>query len=116
MSIEKVSGKTTNDEVLNDKLYMLDSHIQYQINQMKNFQLGKLLTIVEASINDKEQRRALKDIVKDTIWEKEYFSSEISQIIIQFANKYTDIPTEELEKYWKNRGGERVPSGNWFKK
>lgn len=104
-------------EHLGDKLYMLNSHIQCQINQMKNNQLGKLLTIVDASISDKEQRKALKDIVKDAIWEKEYFSSEISQIIIQFAKKY-NIQTKFLEEYYDRNSCENLATPDsqcdWF--
>ncbi len=29
---------------------------------------GKMLTLIEASIQDLEQRKALKDIVRQTIW------------------------------------------------
>lgn len=29
---------------------------------------GKMLTLIEASIQDTEQRKALKDIVRQTIW------------------------------------------------
>ncbi len=29
---------------------------------------GKMLTLIEASIQDVEQRRALKDIVRQTVW------------------------------------------------
>ena len=31
---------------------------------------GKILTIIDASIADKEQCKAVKDLVRDKIWEK----------------------------------------------
>lgn len=30
--------------------------------------IGKMLTVVDASISDSEQRKALKDIVKQNVW------------------------------------------------
>lgn len=36
----------------------------YQIGRLE----GKVLTLIEASIQDLEQRKALKDIMRQTIW------------------------------------------------
>jgi len=101
------------DEPITDKLYLLNSHIQWEINQIKDCLLGRILTLIDASIEDKERRKALKDIIKQEIWKKEFFSDEINGILIEFVEKFTDISTEQLKKW---SADERPPSkrGPWF--
>jgi len=107
-----MSQKTTVQ--LDDKLYLLNSYIQYQINQIKSFCSGKMLTLVEAIISDKEQRKALKDIVRQSIWEKEFFSEEIADILLEFMEKYApDVSREELYS-WVNKK-EKHSVNQWFK-
>lgn len=49
------------------------SHVRLEMFEMSSL-IGKILTIVDASISDKEQRKAVKDLVKQTMWDwsKEY--------------------------------------------
>lgn len=47
------------------------------IGDMKKYILGKILTIVEASTDDREKRKALKDIIMNAVWQKEYHTNRI---------------------------------------
>lgn len=50
-----------------------DGKFQWSLVAMEtqfNFLLGKLLTIVDASFSDQEQRKAVKDLVRNVVWEQ----------------------------------------------
>lgn len=42
------------------------------INDDDRHKLGKVLTIIDASISDPEQRKAIKDLINDSWWNKQY--------------------------------------------
>lgn len=102
------------EEPLNDKLYLLNSHIQYNVNKIKDCLLGRLLTLIEASIEDRERRKAIKSIARNEIWKDEPFSQEIKEIIIQFAEKYTKVSAVELRK-WSGLRDSIPINRDWFK-
>jgi len=54
----------------------------------KKYLIGRVLTIVEASITDAEQRKALKDIIQEAFWGTEGRCQIVSDVIAQFAKKY----------------------------
>lgn len=97
---------------LSDPLYLVDSHCRYEINQIKDCMIGRVLTIIDACIDDGERRKAIKDLIKKSIWEKEYFSEEISEILIQFTEKFTNVKTDILKK--RVRYNETPVSKDWF--
>ena len=70
-----------------------------QIQELKNYLLGKVLTIVDASIADPEQRKALKDVVREAIWSKEYYTKSIINMV-EGKPPYEDNsqPIEEVLK------------------
>ena len=56
--------------------------IQMEVSALKRYLEGKVLTIVDASFNDNEQRKAVKDLVRDAIWSQEYFTESIVNYIL----------------------------------
>ena len=53
-----------------------------EVSALKRYLEGKVLTIVDASFNDNEQRKAVKDLVRDAIWSQEYFTESIVNYIL----------------------------------
>lgn len=81
--------ESTSDEVLKE------------VEELKSYLVGKVLTVVDATYADREQRKAMKDIVKSAFREKEYFSDNIVRILFQFAGK-------EADEYIEKQKGEGV--------
>lgn len=54
-------------EVGNSSVGLADVRYGFYTYHIGNLE-GRMLTLIEASIQDVEQRRALKDIVRQTIW------------------------------------------------
>lgn len=46
---------------------------------------GKLLTLIDATYSDREQREAAKDMIRQTIWNVGFSAAEIA---IQFSEKF----------------------------
>lgn len=66
--------------------WILDTHRDFT----RTF-LGKVLTILDASIQDKEQRKGIKDLVQDAFYnnfQKRYPDREFRHILLDWANKY----------------------------
>ena len=62
---------------------------------------GRVLTIIDASIQDKEQRKALKDIIEQAIYGNENNSEIIKDILNQFFFKYAPkLKSEDEVKFW----------------
>ena len=47
------------------------------INDFKKYLQGRVLTIIDASTDDKEKRKALKDVITDAIWDREYYTKRV---------------------------------------
>lgn len=65
---------------------------------MKDYLLGRVLTIVDASISDQEQRKAMKDVVKDAFRSREFHSTEVLHLFFQFAK----ATTEQEDSWFRN--------------
>lgn len=70
-------------DIVTKEIYL----VRDKIYELKRYLLGRFLTIIDASISDQEQRKALKDITTQAVWDKEYFIADIEEVIIQFAEK-----------------------------
>ena len=86
-SIVKEEGVLRN-EPGDNPLYMFNEHCKWISNQVKSYLLGRVLTIIDACIFDKTQNKAVKDLIQQAVWDKEYFSEEYADIISQFVKKY----------------------------
>ena len=70
---------------------------------------GRLLTIVDASFTDREQRGAVKSLVRNAIWES---SNQTVEIVNQFASKFGEASLKPSETY--GSGELETSSQNWF--
>lgn len=56
--------------------------------------VGRMLTVVDASISDQEQRKALKDIVKQNVWS---WSEQVPRRCLSESAKYIADMSVSLE-------------------
>jgi uncharacterized membrane protein YgaE (UPF0421/DUF939 family) len=54
----------------------------------KKYLLGRVLTIIDASIQDTEQRKALKDIIQEAFWDSSNNTWILRNSLYQFADKF----------------------------
>jgi hypothetical protein len=57
------------------------------INNDQRYKLGRVLTIIDASISDLEQRKAVKDLIQDNWWSNQNRPVENGKMV----NPHTDI-------------------------
>ena len=69
-------------------LWKLRDTITSAMYDDKKYLLGRVLTIVEASITDPDQRKAVKDIIQEAFWGTEGRGQVVTDVIAQFANKF----------------------------
>ena len=90
--------------------------ISDEITDSKKFRLGQVLTIIDAAIADKEQRKAIKDLIENAYWRR-YEIDDIKEIFRQFFQKYAQelVPKDKDDLFiWNDKGIERSPSQNYF--
>ncbi len=66
----------------------LRSKIFDLMGSKESYLLGKVLTIIDASISDPEQRKGIKDLVKDAFYSKEFYTSEMNKNFMWFAEAF----------------------------
>lgn len=76
---------------------LVDGHAQscaYPINFDEVYNLkGRLLTLVDATFNDREQRKAFKDMVWSTL--REWMEDHVNQCEIGYETNVFENPTEK---------------------
>lgn len=79
-----------------------------------NYKLGRILTIIDASIADPEQRKGIKDLIKDATHPSpnNYRQDEVSEILNQFFEKYVSNLYEEQKK--KPRVQREITNEDYF--
>jgi len=85
-------------EPLDNPLYLFNSHCEWIVNQIKDYLLGRVLTIIDSAIAEEKQNKAIKDLIRQAVWDKEYFSDDFPNIISQYVEKYNP----EMKK-WLNQ-------------
>ncbi len=73
-------------------------------NNLQKLWLGRVLTIVDASIQDPEQRKAVKDLVKNAFYESEGWTQDMEWHLLKYKNKHfpdLEMPKWEAE-HWEN--------------
>lgn len=79
--------------------YILDNH-----RENKSHFLGQVLTIIDAGIADKEQRKAMKNLVSSAFYSDSYGDDMIRYAIISFAKKFAKdtLPetSEEMDAFF----------------
>jgi hypothetical protein len=85
----------------------LESLISIEIFETNEFLMGEILTIIDASISDKEQRKCLKDLMRKVFHNPEntkWFHHRIRKIILEFNEKFAKIPITPTEKKYLETG------------
>jgi predicted kinase len=85
----------------------LQGLISNELFELEQFFIGKVLTIIDASMSDKEQRKCVKDLIKDIFYSKEntkWFYYHIRRIILEFNEKFAKIPMTPIEKEYLETG------------
>ena len=84
-------------------IFKLKENILSNVIALKQLLLGRILTIIDGAIADKEQRKALKDLIKENFY-KERWSSEINEILYQYDEKVglNQVNNNELYREFMN--------------
>ena len=74
------------------------------ISTQVKFLLGKVLTIIDASISDKAQNKAIKDLIKDRFysqldWIRKLATKDYGEILTtKGGERMTEVDEEEISK------------------
>jgi len=87
------------------KLLKLFEFIDDEWTSERDYRIGQILTIIDASISDREQRKAIKDLIKNSLYdnygiEGSYRLKETRQFIYSFLSKFSPeiIKSDEEDK------------------
>lgn len=84
------------------QLYSLVTDV---ILNLRSILMGKILTIIDASISDPEQRKGIKDLMRDAIWNNNDWEHDRLRIIIsEFNEKFAKINVTPDEAYFLETG------------
>jgi len=101
-------------------IYQLNGYLQENYEEISKRFLGQILTIVDASISDKEQRKGVKDLIKDKFYLGRP-SGAMRYIIFDYCTKYCpETLPEDRKKYIEgatpnNPGTDELPTWNFEK-
>lgn len=82
----------------------MEISIQQSIYDLKGYLLGRVLTVVDASFSDVEQRKAMKDVIKTIFYDKEYWSDNILSSISKFL-KEANMNDKSVKHFCDNHVG-----------
>lgn len=68
-------------------IYGLRNYLFNDIDNKQNNFLGQVLTIIDASISDKEQRKGIKDLIKNEFYRDRKFVL-IREILLNYCKQY----------------------------
>jgi len=105
MEMEKVVAKYSPLELLTQSLWGA-------ISRKRTHVVGKVLTIIDATTQDEEQREALKSLVKSAIYEDSL--SYVNEIVSQFGKKFAGKLTPDDEFLKKDHSREFMASRSYF--
>ena len=94
---------------------VLEEHINQITGEFQRNALGKVLTIVDAAIANKEQSKAVKDLIKQAIWSEESLPrlKDVMRTLGDYLHSLQSVNGEEGDKYklWKElMVGELLPN------
>lgn len=99
-------SRNQNTAGVNNDLYELRDRINDKVDAIEQYRLGRILTIVDASIADKEQRKALKDLVKQAFHDPEFYTLDILRSLWNFAEKHAKDQAVEPDYFCSMGVGE----------
>ncbi len=117
MSNEELSPKELSP------LFELRNLILGRWREDKKIFLGQVLTIIDASISDKQQRKAIKDLIQDKFYDNNIADKLFREILLEYAQKYNKRQApESLEEEEAFKGNMMHPTSSadpekpqWFK-
>jgi hypothetical protein len=79
----------------------------------RKYFLGRVLTIIDASIADPEQRKGIKDLIQEVFYGNNYREESFREILLDYINKYSkdQFVTKEEEDGFLGRIGNTVTLG-----
>lgn len=104
-------------------LLRLGGNIASVLDEYTSMQVGRVLTIIDATIQDSVQRKAIKDLITQKMWEEEYITNQIAEILWQFDEKSGLHSINDSEKYRKlfslptrlvDKDEEKLTGKGWF--
>ena len=92
-------------------IYSLWLEVINMKNGLLKLWLGRVLTIIDASIQDVEQRKAMKDLVKNAFYSEEAWTKTTGVYFSEFIDdEKTEISqTEEEAKFWNGIKEIKIP-------
>lgn len=87
----------SNEEKNFSPLSKLTDYVRYMFSDRERYCVGRILTIVDGVIVDKEQKKAVKDLIHDVFSGKYYHTDSLEEMIGIFSDKYCP----EIEKNCK---------------
>lgn len=93
-----------------EKLASVLSNEDYQ---RTNTRVGRILTIIDASFQDREQREAVKSLVRQALYDER---TEIYEIVNQFAKAFGKQALEPTDAYIDKWHRNEYPVANYFGK
>jgi len=108
LSQMSMSKKENIPEFKSSWVMVLNSAIQSSYAGSTSYKMGKILTLIDAIIIDKEQNKATKDIIKNIFWEHDFFESNIKANLIYEIEKNTGkvkMEDWEREEWERNKIG-----------
>ena len=94
-----MSNLSEKDKSQNDLKKLRDLINKNWWEDRKNF-LGKVLTIIDACIADKEQRKSIKDLIQNEYYGNSDFRRKVAMLILlKFAEKHCEKLVTKEESY-----------------
>jgi len=101
-------------EVKKNAIDVLCNRIQEMRDGEKKFLLGSVLTVVDSVIWDAQQRKAVKDIIEQ-LWYQRNYVWYLENLLEQFRERFTKIEEGETSENLKiQRKGRTLDSANYF--
>lgn len=98
-------------------LVKLKNVLSGQIYDFRQNMMGKILTIIDASISDREQRKAIKDLISTRIYEDDtlsWLNYRIGNILLEYDEKFggcqSKMTPEDLLYLRDNECPGKIPS------
>lgn len=83
-------------------------------NGETDYLLGKILTIIDSVVTPDKQNKAVKDVIKATWYERNYYWDELEPLLIQFRDKFCPKIEEGYEDGYKIQENTMKPSDKNF--
>ena len=77
-------------------IYQLTWLVREELDRLNRLRIGKVLTIIDASISDPEQRKGIKDLINKDFWIEDA-NADIMRMLIEFDQEFLSDKLSEQE-------------------